>query len=196
MSDIKVAIGFLAAIIVLGGFVCYCYDIRKRNTQPDIVSWFIWLILAVILGLSCYASGARQTAMIYASAVLGNSCIIIMSLKRGGISWNKRNVCYLFAGVFIVVIWKSSNSPILAQYASLLLHAVGAIPTFEKTWKKPHNESRLAWIVLNTGNMVNILAIKQWVARIWIAPIYVTAHSTAMVLLLLILQKTRKGGAK
>jgi len=194
MSDLKVAMGFLAAIISLGGFVCYCYDIKKRNTQPNVVSWFIWLLLAIMLGYSYYASGARETVLIYVASVIGNSCVIIMAIKRGNITWNKRDVYYLLTGVLIVAVWKISGSPQIAQYSSLSLHLIGAIPTFKKTWEKPHDESILAWFVFNVANMINILAIKKWVVKIYLSPIYLAAHSTAMVLLLFIFQKKRKEG--
>lgn len=193
MRDLRVIVGLSAGLVTLGGFGVYGHGVVNKNTRPNLVSWFIWLVLACILGLSYYVSGARQTALVSAACVIGDICIITISIKKGKIAWSKREVFYLVVSGLILLSWKLFNSPEVAQFASLAVHAAGAVPTFKKAWQRPDSENRLAWVIFAAGNLVNIFAIKRWAVEIYLYPAYLLLHSSLMVAFVFLSPKRKEG---
>lgn len=171
-GELRVLVGVAAGVISLAGFVPYLASTFAGKTRPNRATWWIWTVVGTMLGASYYASGARASAWVALSYVVGPLVTAIVSLWRGEGGWSRFDRACIAGAAVSALLWWTSGSPLVALLINVLIDALGALPTIRKTWRDPSSENRLAWSLSLGGNALNLLAVEAWTFAQALYPVY------------------------
>lgn len=186
MFDWRNIVGIGAAIFSLLGFVPYIVTILQGKTSPNRASWSIWASLGIVLAVSNYSAGAKETMWLLATYAFCQITIAILSLKYGEGGWNTFDRTCLLGAFISIVLWQLFDSPLIAITISIAIDSLGALPTIKKSYLQPETEDLFSWIMFWTAGTLNICALSQWTVELAAQPIYLFTFNSIVVTLLLI----------
>ena len=173
MPSFSAIAGIAAGILALAAFIPYVISILKNQARPSRATWLIWAIQDALSLASYYFSGAKETVWVPIGFVIGATTIAGLSLKYGTRGWSKLDIiCLIMAGISILV-WFIQNDPVIVLLITLLIGAIGAIPTLQKAWIDPASENKPTWILFVVSALFNLLAVEEWKFAIFIYPIMI-----------------------
>lgn len=192
MFEITVVAGRVAGILSFVAFIPYILSILRKETKPNRTTWWIWTLVGLTLGSSYYFSGANHTIWVPVSYIIGPFITAILSIKYGEGGWTRfdRN-CLLGTGLSLV-LWLIFKSPLVALLINIFIDFMGALPTIRKSYHRPEEENRVAWVLFLAGNTANLFAIETWSFAIAIYPIYMFLANGLITVLVLRRKKEKK----
>lgn len=162
MEDITKVFGILAGLFSIAAYVPYIRSILKGETKPNRASWSIWTVVSLIIAVSYYAAGARETMWVIIAYVFGSSIISLLSIKHGEGGWTPFDrKCVYIAGASLV-LWGIFSSALIALFMNTLVDFSASMPTIRKAYHDPKGENRTAWVLFFLGSVLNVLAIREW----------------------------------
>ncbi|MDB4978973.1 MAG: hypothetical protein JWM56_1159 [Candidatus Peribacteria bacterium] len=182
--------GIFSGIITFIGLLIYAKSIVAGPTKPSATTWLIWTINSFLLMSSYIASGAKETAWLALAYAIGLTIITILTLKIGEIIWNRLDQVCLLGAIIGAILWWITGSSLIALIASLVIDLFGVIPTIQKSWSHPEEESKLGWSILLVGGIISIFAIKDWSITVAAYPIQITL-TTALIVVFLFWPSTK-----
>lgn len=186
MFDLRAIFGVCAGIFSLLGFVPYIITILQGKTKPNRASWSIWASLGIILAVSNYSAGARETMWLLTAYAVCQITIAILSLKCGEGGWNTFDQTCLLGAAVSIILWWIYNSPLIAILISIAIDSLGALPTIKKSYYQPETEDLFSWLMFWTAGTFNICALTQWSVELSAQPIYLFSFNSIVVFLLLL----------
>jgi hypothetical protein len=147
-----------------------------------------------MLGASYYASGARNTAWVPISYIIGPFTIAILSIKYGEGGWTRFDRFCLGTSAASLVLWLIFKDPIIALCINLLIDVIGALPTIRKVYKDPASEDKLTWALFIAGNLANVCAVESLKFSIVIYPLWMIIGSGTIAVLVIWPRKTNRIG--
>ena len=184
MFDWKAIAGVCAGIFSLLGFVPYIITICQGKTSPNRASWSIWASLGIVLAISNYSAGARETMWLLTAYAVCQITIAILSLKYGEGGWNIFDRTCLLGAFISIVLWQLYDSPLIAIAISIAIDSLGALPTIKKSYLQPETEDLFSWMMFWTAGTLNIFALTQWSVELIAQPIYLFSFNSIVVALL------------
>lgn len=183
-------LGALAGMVSFAAYLMYIVSTLRGKTKPSRSTWWILTLVGSLIFLTSYTSGARESMWIMASYVIGPLIISITSLHpRYGYGEKLLPVdivCLLWA-LLCAIIWLVFNSPIIAFLGSIILDAVGLIPTARKAYLEPDKEDAFAWSIEMVASIMNALGITIWFVSsnlTWIYALYLLLGNGTILTLL------------
>lgn len=161
MEKLQELSGILAGILSLAAFFPYIYSILRGKTKPSMASWLIWFVVGVLLLASYGTSGAKYTLWMPLSYVLGPLVIVVLTFRNSE-PLTKLEVSCLFLAAFSLFVWFFSRSNTLALCMHLTIDCMGVVPTIRKSYKRPQEESKIAWSMIFVGSVFNLLAVDSY----------------------------------
>ncbi len=177
--------GYISGFFEGVGALPYLYSIIRKETKPSRTTWFIWSAVSIILFLTYYLSGARETLWQPGIAVLFNLIFAILSLKYGVGGTSKLDIfCFVGAAVSLI-LWFFTRNPIVGMTIIVIVAIIGSIPTILKAYKNPESEDKITWLLWSAGAILNLFAIKSWTYAIIFYPIQAAVILTLIFVLLM-----------
>lgn len=175
------AIGIIAGILALGGYIPYIISILAGKTQPNRATWFIWTIVGGLLAFS-YIAEANDPHSIWLPLgyFFGPLIVALLSLRYGYAQWTRLDTICIVAAVISIIPWVLSDNATFTLIINVLIDSTGAIPTLVKTFKEPETEDLTAWTIFFVANTLQLFAISVWSLPV-IYPIYLFILAGAMV---------------
>jgi hypothetical protein len=180
MENLPFILGIAASAIGLAGFIPYITSILSGRTVPHRTSWFVWAALGVVTAASYFAAGARESALLPAVNAVAHIAVAGLSLKYGTGGWSRMDKIFLAGAVLGMALWLLTSNPVTALAVTIVVEAIGAIPTILKTYNKPASEDKNAWGLFLTANTLNLAAVSPWTIVLLAYPIYSFTASLAM----------------
>lgn len=183
--DIQGTLGIVAGIIAFFAYILYIVSIIKGESKPNRTTWFIWTFMGLVLALSYYFSGAKNTIWVPFVEFVGPLLIAILSIKygEGGLTDKTDLVC--LAGVFIsLLLWIIFDSPIVALVINLIIDAFALIPTIKKSYLRPQGEDFWAWFGTGAADTINLFAIERFTFGVVVYPVYMLISDIIIITLL------------
>jgi len=185
--------GIAAGIIGFSGFIPYIIGTLRGTTKPNKATWLIWAAMGAIIAASYFSAGATDSAWLPAAYAVGIFAVAALSLKFGERGWAKLDLfCLLGAGAGLLLWWLTSE-PTFALYLTIVVDAIGFIPTFRKAYTNPESEDRLAWCLFLIADILNIFAISEWTLAQASYPVYVLVFTIVLNALLYL---PKRGGVR
>lgn len=184
MFDWKTIAGICAGVFSLLGFLPYIVTICQGKTSPNRASWSIWASLGIVLAISNYSAGARETMWLLIAYAVCQITIALLSLKYGEGGWNTFDITCLLGAFISIVLWQFFNSPLLAITISIAIDSLGALPTIKKSYLQPETEDLFSWMMFWTAGTLNVCALNQWSIELIAQPIYLFCFNSIIVALL------------
>lgn len=153
--------GFLASALGIIGAAPYIYNTYRKKTKPHRFAWLIFLTLSVLLFASQLALGARSSLIFVGWTVVNNLIIFGLSLRKnagyGDISIV--NIISLALAVTSIVLWRVTDSPLIALVCLLIADGIGAMLIVVKTYKHPHTETIFMWSLGILAGILGMFAV-------------------------------------
>ena len=185
----KTAFIVISSILAVISALPYMRDVYKRKSKPREVSWFIWGLLAAITGLASFADKQYSSAILSLWVVAGTWGVVVLGLRYGDRSFKKIDLVSLTASVTGLILWWAFNSPAIAILASLSIDLVASIPTYIHSWEKPHEETRMAYLLGAFASVFTLLAAKEASVTAIAVPIYFILADGSLVTILTLRSK-------
>ena len=185
--EVKEVLSTIGGILFVAGFFPYARAILRKETKPARATWFIWVVLDLIIFTGMYVKGV--TNCIITAAVVGGSVIFLLALKYGKGGWEKIDKWVLAGAGFGLLLWALFNSPLMGVVVSSTVMVVGSIPMFQNTWHDHSLEDKLAWTVFFIATIFGTLAVNEWTLIDASGPISYLVVQTVMMYLLFIKPK-------
>ena len=202
MQNLQTIFGLGAGVLAFSALAIYALAILRGTTKPSRSSWFIWTVVGVMLAVSYYASGARETIWVPLAYVIGPLIISLLSIRYGepGFTWSDR-LCLggtvASVAVWGVLLWlEVPQAAVWVLIINLGMEALGLIPTWQHAYFFPEHEDLLAWMLTSISTVLNLFAIADWSALAVIAyPLYMLVAMNAVTLTLLFARRriTKRG---
>lgn len=183
----KATIGAIAGFIAAIAYIPYIISILKGKSKPSRATFFIWSLINFVLLTSYIASGARTTIWTISAYTVGAFIVLLLSLspKRGMGGFNKLDISCVIGAVIGIVLWIVTDDPRTALYISIIIDALGFVPTFRKVYLDPKSEALPGWAMGCFAAGLNVIAITSLKPEMAVYPIYTLTSTLALVSLML-----------
>lgn len=170
MEDSKMLFGLLTIAIGIVSYSFYFRDILKGKTKPDPFSWLIWGILATVTFFAQAARGGGPGT--WATALTGIACFLIALTTYAHHDGHIKMIDQLsLAGACAgLVLWYFTNNPLWAVVIAVAVGAIGFIPTFQKAFYKPQEETVLTYFLNTLKFAFAIMALQSFDLVTWLYP--------------------------
>ena len=184
--DYHVVLGIIAASFGVAGYVIYIRSILRGFTRPHIFTWLVYVIIDGTVAVAQLAGGGGPGAFVVLIGVFANTLIVILAFRRG-----EKNItfsdwaCFLLA-LLSILFWWITSSPLSAVLTLTLANILAYVPTFRKSYAKPHEESVSIWTldVLRFG--ISIFALSSLNLTTALFPVSAVIANSSLVATILL----------
>jgi hypothetical protein len=188
------ALIYFSLIVTTLGAIPYIVDVVKKKTKPRIVSWAVWSVLTAIAGIASFVDGQIPAALLMVVVTLESLAIVALGYKNGDRRLEKLDIICLIGAAAGLILWWFSGSPDVAVIVTIIIDLVGAIPTLVHSWKKPHEETWLSFLLIGIGSFATILAAESWKITAVAYALYIVLMNGFFVVVILTRRKYAVAG--
>lgn len=178
-------IGLIAGFISLVSFFPYLMSTLKGHTKPQRATFAIWSAIDVVMVLSYFASGARETVWMLSVFTLCQICVFLLSLRYGMGGLDKLDLLCLAGAAIGIAAWILTKNSATALGISMFVEFLGLLPLIKKVYLYPQTENTLSWMLAWLAAFVNLFALTSFQPIILSYPIYLFLSEGAIAVLLL-----------
>src|ERR1700759_3963474 len=185
MIDAHFAI--LAAVITVAGNAVYAVDTVRGNTQPNRVSWTLWMV-APLIGFAAEVTQRVGLQSLLTFTIGFGPLLVVCASFLDPKAYARVTPFDVLCGVLsIIALVALAGTGNVAIFFSILADFFGAVPTLRKSYRDPESEHAVAFLAGVTGSIITLLTITsaEWGFASWGFPVYVIAVSGAIALLIL-----------
>ena len=186
MMDYKSVLGAVALVIGLLSYIPYFRDILRSKTKPHAFSWFVWSVLTGIAFFAQIVKDGGAGAWVNAGTALMCLAVFALSLFKGEKNIARVDILSLLGAAVGIVIWTLTNDPVLAVILVTVIDALGFIPTYRKSYAKPHEETLSTYVVSATKYAISLFALGSYSLTTWLFPASLVVSNGLFVLLLIV----------
>ena len=174
--------GWSAGLLSFLAFIIYYITIINGKTLPNKATWLILTIVGILVSVSYYSIGAKETIWVSISYVVGPLIAFLLSLKYGESNWTILDRTCLSISIVSILVWSFTESAIIVLLINIFIDFLGIIPTIKKSYINPESEDYIPWLITTIASLLNILAIQDWVFSIYVYPIYMIVFNTIITI--------------
>ncbi len=168
-----------AAAIVFVSYATYFRDVWAGRTKPHAVSWLIWGVLTAIGFAGQVAGDAGPGA--WATGLTAAVCLVVSGI---GFAGGRTDIVRLdwvsLAGATIALaLWAITRDPLLSVAIVTGIYALGYVPTFRKSYYRPHEETLATYALAGAANFVSLFALKEFSLLTALYPVAMLAMNWA-----------------
>lgn len=184
--DYKIILALLATLIGLIGYIPYFRDIFKGTTKPHVFSWFIWSLLTGIAFAAQVVEGAGPGAWVTGFTAVVCSAVAVLAFSKGEKEITKSDWVCLVLALLGIALWLVTDNPLTAVIVVTITDALAFIPTFRKTYFKPHEETLTEYALAAVKFFISIIALESLTLSTWLYPASLVIMNGAFVVMALI----------
>jgi len=182
MTNIFIGISSVLALI---SPLIYASAILKRKAKPHRTTRLVLLIITSLSTASLYSQGNTVAIWLSGVSMIQSIVIFTLSIKYGMGGWAKTDIITLVIAIAGIVMWQITNDPVLALYFAIGADFTGMIPALIKTYKFPHTEIILFFLLDVFAALFSLIAVKEWTVEEFSYPLYIMGINLFMVLLII-----------
>lgn len=191
-------LGLVSGALLITGYLPYMYEVLKKTTKPNRMSWFIWSLSTAIILFGVFGTGTTEAIWVPIADAVGCFLIFLLALRYGVGGWTLTDRISLGICIASLLIWWLSGSALIALIMNLCIYVSGYLPTIKKALKDPKSESRTAWTIFFLGVLLNLVTVIVGTDKgfaVWLYPITLVVVVGALLAILCLkplFRKTRK----
>lgn len=179
---VSIVVGLISPLIGI-------YSILKGIYKPQRMTRVIFLIITFLSFATLLAQGDRIAVALAFTQFIGSMIIFLLSFKFGMGGYSRFDVIVLSGAIITLLIWKTTENPTLALYASIATDFIGLLPTIIKTYKKPHTEDPRFYLSDTLASLFSILALKTYLLQDVAYPVYIFIANGLLIIIILLRRK-------
>lgn len=159
----KEALGLFAIALTIYAFFPYIRSIQKGETKPHVFSWILWGATTFIVFLAQYSDeGGAGAWPIGVSGLITLYVAGLAYVKKSDVTISKSDWVFFSIGVWSLPLWYITSDPLWAVVVLTFIDLVGFIPTFKKSYIRPHDEQLGFYVLMTARNFISILALQNY----------------------------------
>lgn len=181
----KILFSVLSIVFSILPAVFYIVSICKKKTKPHAVTWFVWAVIALVIGYLQYVNGGGLGSLTLFTTSLLSFIIFGFALEYHREHVNRMDIWCLFLALFGVALFAFVDSKSWSLLILIITDFLGFIPTIRKTWRFPYTESLAAYQLFSLKFVFGTLALTSFEFQNWVYGAYAVICNlmfTAMVL--------------
>jgi hypothetical protein len=180
-KDIFLVISIIAALTtpIIG-----IYSIVRGSFRPQRMTRLLIFLISLLFVGTLLAQNDRNGIFIAIPQLIGGFVIFVLSLKKGIGGKGKMDIVVFIMAILSLIIWQTTNNPILGLIMSIVTDIIAFSPTLVKTWNLPHTEEWKFYMSDVVASTFSILSIKSYTYASLIFPIYILLINTTSVLMI------------
>jgi hypothetical protein len=182
MANIFICISTILAFI---SPLVYAKAILKGEARPHRTTRLVLLIITSLSTISLYCQGNTVAIWLAGVSTVQSIIVFILSIKYGMGGWAKVDIAALIIALAGIMLWQVTNNPVIALYFAIGADFTGMVPAIIKTYKFPHTEIVMFFLLDVFAAIFNLFAMKQWTIEEIAYPFYIMAINLVMVILII-----------
>lgn len=174
----------ISSLLALISPIIYAKAILKGDAKPHRTTRLVLLLITSLSTLSLFAQGNTVAIWLAGVSTLQSILIFGLSIKYGMGGWEKSDLVCLAIASGGIILWKITDNPVLALYASIAADFAGMIPALIKTYKFPETEVWTFYLLDVFAALFSLLAIKVWTMQETSYPGYIMIINLIMIILI------------
>lgn len=148
----------------LWGSIGYAISTARGKTQPNRVTWFLWFVIPMIAFSAQISSGVYWESVLTFMVGFGPLLVVIASFTNPKAYWKigRLDVVCGAISVMAILLWLSTDSPLLALMFSILADFLAAVPTIVKAFAHPESENSIVYRNGMIAAAITLLTISVW----------------------------------
>ena len=182
----------LSSLIALISPIIYARAIFFFFSKPHRTTRLVLLTITLLSTFALFAQHDTVAIWLAGVSALQAIFIFILSLKYGMGGYSITDGLCLVVAIIGILFWQITQNPTVGLYFAILADFTGMVPSLIKTYKMPHTEIYMFFLLDVFAGFFNLLAVKQWTASEVSFPLYIMLINLAMVVLVLRQDVTKK----
>lgn len=189
MADYHVVLGTITALLAVAAYVFYFRSIFLGETKPHVFTWISYALIDGAVFFIQMSEGGGPGAWILGVAAAMNTLIAVLALWRGekdirAVDW----AC--FSGALIgIVFWLGMDNPLGAVIVLTITNTLAIIPTFRKSFLRPHEESITIWALDVVKFSLSIVALESRTLTTVLFPAAIAVTNAILTVMIVIRRK-------
>lgn len=185
--------GLLSVLLVVIGISRYVVAILSKKATPSQSTWWIFTCVSILILVTTLLSDTPNPSIWQLWIFAGTAFIIaVLSMFYGKSGWGFYDkACTVVAvcaiGIWIF-LWNNPDATKIVLILAIIARFMGIIPTITKAYADPQSEDVIAWIILSSATLVNLLAVEVWDWQRWTIaafPVYAVLECLPVIILIL-----------
>lgn len=196
MMNYQELIGLGASLVGLYAFLPYLRDIFRGKTRPHIFTWGVWGVLTSIVLAAQITEGAGAGAWVTGLFAACTFVIFALSLKYGEKTITRGDWAMLAAALLAIPLWLLTDDPLWSVVLVCLIDTLAFMPTFGKSWRKPHEETLQTYALGATSFFLSLFALETLSLSTILYPATLVSINVAFVAMVLWQRRALREGEK
>ncbi len=182
----KNVLGIIAVVVAFVSYVPYFRNIFAGKTKPHAFSWLVWGILNAV----AFAGQIHDKGGAGAWAV-GLTAAVMFTIFGVSLRFGEKDIrpfdwfCLVGAGIALLP-WLLTNDPLISVVLITVIDALGFLPTVRKSYKKPHQETLITFLLSTLKYSLVIFALQKYTLVTILFPLSLVIMNGLFVLMLVI----------
>lgn len=157
LSWIPWILGVAAALLHAAGYIIYNVQTKKNDSTPNVVSWFIWALMAGLNASSFTGVTDVPHALQYMVDTFAAIATFLLALRWQRFDWPEPVEWFVLALCLVSMgLWYHYKDASIANATLLIPFFISFWPTLDWVRKDLYKEKSLAWWVWTAAFAVNL----------------------------------------
>ena len=179
--EVKVLLGLIAVLISFIAYWAYIKDILAARIKPHAYSWLVWSCLGGIAFFAQILHGAGPGAWVNGVVMVISFIIFILAINRGETRITLLDKISLGGAFGALAVWLATNNPLWSVILITIIDFLGFLPTFRKSYHKPHQESTTMFALSGIKYLFSLGALGEYTLITTIYPASLVLMNMMMV---------------
>lgn len=139
--DYKIILGAIAVLMTIWAHIPYLIHTLNGSNKPHVFTWVIWTLLTGIVFAVQVSEQAGPGA--WATGICSVICLIITiaAIRTGEKNITRSDWVMFIFGLAAIPVWVATDDPLWSVWIITLIDVSAVVPTFRKSWLRPHEEN-------------------------------------------------------
>jgi len=174
----------ISTLIALISPIVYTKAILRGDAKPHRTTRLVLFLITALTTASLFAQHDKVAIYLAAVSTFQSTIIFILSIKYGMGGWEKSDILCLVIALLGIVLWKTTQNPVIALYAAIAADFTGMIPALIKTYNQPETEVWNFYLLDVFAGGFSMLALRSWTLQEFSYPTYIMLINLVMVYLI------------
>jgi hypothetical protein len=168
--SVKILIAIISVAMTVAGYWFYIRDIFAGRTKPHAFSWLVWASLTGIAFAGQLSAHAGPGAWVTFTTATIAFFVFLLAIFKGEKNITRSDKLNLAGAGFALLLWFFTDSPLWSVILITIIDFLGFLPTFRKSWHKPHEETFIHYVLAGLKFVLAIMALENYSIITWLYP--------------------------
>ncbi|MGB4759205.1 MAG: hypothetical protein WBP26_04040 [Candidatus Saccharimonadales bacterium] len=171
-------------MIGIYSYIPYFRDIFAGKTKPHAFTWFVWFLLTAIAFFAQIAGDGGPGAWVTGFTAAVSFVIFVVALKVGKHNIAPADWFFFIGSLASLGLWFITKDPVGSVILITIIDLLAFLPTFRKSWHKPHEETSITYMLSGIKFAISIAALSTITITTVLYPLSLVVTNIAFVAML------------